>query len=223
MDRKMENYLQILRDTPLPAILVVGGIIFLILSVLQKAGASIEPKPSKERFSIITGFALLISGVILYLVPPPQSPTITPTPIVLDTPTTVILSTSTFLPVATSTQIVSNPTTANSSCAGATVLGPWEHINGLGQDVTIESGDGYVHAVFWRPGGPELKAGYAEVSVLIEPGTKVTFINVAGTAYKYHSSCSKAYVESKVEQLNNDKIKQGGTITTIDISELQTR
>jgi hypothetical protein len=217
----MDTYLQILRDTPLPTILVIGGIVFLLLTVLQKAGTSIETKPSKERFSVITGVVLLLSGISLYLVPP------TPDVSVAETPAPVISITETIPPAdiaqveATTTQITSNPTAT--SCAGATVLGPWEHINGLGQDVTIESGDGYVHAVFWRPGGPQLKVGYDEVSVLIEPHNKITFVNVAGTAFRYHSSCSKEYVEEQIKRLNNEKIQNGGTITTVTVSELESK
>jgi hypothetical protein len=66
----ISDYLKLLRDTPLPSILVIGGIIFLLLSVLQKAGTSVETKPGWERFSILIGVILLISGIGLYLVPP---------------------------------------------------------------------------------------------------------------------------------------------------------
>jgi hypothetical protein len=74
------EYIQLLRDTPLPTILTVGGIIFLLLSVLQKAGTQIETRPGKDAFAIITGVILLLSGVSLYLVPPtqPNNPTVAP-------------------------------------------------------------------------------------------------------------------------------------------------
>jgi hypothetical protein len=156
---------------------------------------------------------LMAEGVKLYN----SLPTQTPISITIST-TTPTLS----LQVAQQPQLTST-SAPNLSCVGATELGPWAPINGQGQDVYIDSGDGYVHAVLWRPGGPQLKAGYDEVSVLIEPGTKVTFIDVAGTAYKYYASCSKAYVEAQIERLNNEKIQSGGTIITVSISELQTR
>lgn len=76
----MDAYLKLLRETPLPSILVIGGIVFLLLSVLQKAGTSVETKPGKEKFSIFVGIVLLLSGISLYLVPPSQSTASVATP-----------------------------------------------------------------------------------------------------------------------------------------------
>ena len=77
----METYLQLLRDTPVPTILVIAGIFFLFISILQKAGTSIVIKPGKEKFSVVTGIVLLVSGIGLYMVPPSSLniPSATPT------------------------------------------------------------------------------------------------------------------------------------------------
>jgi len=55
---------------PLPNILVVGGIIFLLLSVVGKLGARIVIDPSKQRFAGYIGVLLLIVGIGLHLVRP---------------------------------------------------------------------------------------------------------------------------------------------------------
>ena len=119
---KIEDYLKLLRGTPLPSILVIGGIAFLLLSVLQRAGTSIETKPGKERFAVFTGIVLLLGGIALYLVPPTQPP-VAPTAIVLqgttppaaqptDTPKAIATnrvppptSTPTVQPIATATPV----------------------------------------------------------------------------------------------------------------------
>src|SRR6266540_2493332 len=110
----MIELLKTLRDTPVPSILVIGGIVFLLLAFVRKAGTAIEPEPSQRGWTILTGVILLLSGVSLYLVPPAQ-PVTTPTPTVLDIPTSA--STSTSLPAtaipqiqATTTQPIPQPT-----------------------------------------------------------------------------------------------------------------
>jgi hypothetical protein len=114
----IEDYLELLRDTPLPSILVIGGIAFLLLSVLQRAGTSIETKPGRERFAVFTGVVLLLGGIGLYLVPPTQQPPVTPTAIAQQgeqQPTTVLpVAQSTDTPKAIATTrvppLISTPT-----------------------------------------------------------------------------------------------------------------
>jgi hypothetical protein len=93
------DYLKLFRDTPVPSILVAGGIIFLLLSVLQRAGTSIETRPGREGFAIFMGVVLLLSGIGLYLVPPTQVTVIAqqPTP-QISTPTAELTATNTSLP-----------------------------------------------------------------------------------------------------------------------------
>ncbi len=126
----------------------------------------------------------------------------------------------------TSVSITSTPRPtleSSSTCSEAIELGPWQAIDEHGQDIYIDSENGFVHADLWRPGGPQLKAGYEDVSVIIEPGTKVTVINVAGQAWKYDAGCSRAYVEAQVERYNEEKRQGGWTITNVTLSELSTR
>ncbi len=176
--------------------------------------------------AIITGMFLCIAAIIgapftknladryiptFTLVPTQTTSTIA----IQETLTPVISETSSpiAMPIATNTNLgalcPSNPT-------------DYPPINGKGQNIQIDSGDGYVHAVLWRPGG-QIKEGYDEVSVLIEPGTKVTLIDVSGKIFQYYSNCPRAQVEAQIEQHNIDKMNDGKKVVTVDISEIQTQ
>jgi len=141
----------------------------------------------------------------------------TPTTAIQETLTPVISETSSpiALPIATNT---------NTNLGALCPSNPTDYppINGKGQNIQIDSGDGYVHAVLWRPGGL-IKEGYDEVSVLIEPGTKVTLIDVSGKIFQYFSNCPRAQVEAQIEQHNIDKMNDGKKVITVDISEIQTQ
>ncbi len=136
-----------------------------------------------------------------------------------------LVATVTSQPFPTSTQarVAVPPTT--SSIGGiapcrAEELGPWTPIAGKGRDITIDTGESFVHADLWRPGGPQIKAGYDDVSVILPPGVKVTIPNVAGQAWKYIPGCAREYVESQVERYNQEKRQGGWTIITITFDEL---
>jgi hypothetical protein len=70
----MVEILKTLKDTPLPSILVIGGIVFLLLSFVRKVGSNIELEPAKTWVVGIIGIILLCSGVGLYLIPAVQIP-----------------------------------------------------------------------------------------------------------------------------------------------------
>ena len=81
----MIEILKTLKDTPLPSILVIGGILFLLLSFIRKVGSNIELEPEKKWVVGFIGIILLCSGVGLYLIPAMQAPlaiTATETPII---------------------------------------------------------------------------------------------------------------------------------------------
>ena len=65
----MAEIFKILKDTPIPSILVVGGILFLLLSFVRKVGSSIELEPTKTWLVAIIGVILLCSGIALSLIP----------------------------------------------------------------------------------------------------------------------------------------------------------
>ena len=70
----MIEILKTLKDTPIPSILVIGGILFLLLSFVRKVGSNIELEPTKAWLVGIIGIVLLCSGVGLYLIPAVQNP-----------------------------------------------------------------------------------------------------------------------------------------------------
>jgi hypothetical protein len=60
----MEN-LAAIASTPIPTILVVGGIFFLLLAVASIKG--IKPSPQRQKLSAYIGAGLIIVGILLYL------------------------------------------------------------------------------------------------------------------------------------------------------------
>jgi hypothetical protein len=78
------DVLTTLRDTPLPTILGVGGILFLLLALVSHIGTFVTMPAQRQKAAAITGAVLLILSVGLYLVPSSPkaqvvSPSTTPT------------------------------------------------------------------------------------------------------------------------------------------------
>jgi len=72
-----------LANTPIPTILVIGGIFFLLLAVASVKG--IKPSPQRQQLSGYFGIGLIVAGIILFLFSSnPKTPTtsdITSTPL----------------------------------------------------------------------------------------------------------------------------------------------
>lgn len=60
--------------TPLPTLLVVAGLFFLMLSVVRKFGALVVVTPGRERVATIVGLALLALGIGLQMFIPGHEP-----------------------------------------------------------------------------------------------------------------------------------------------------
>jgi hypothetical protein len=91
-----------LKDTPVPTILVLGGISLLVLAFVQ-AGIKFVIAPSQKKPAIVFGVILLGLGIGLYLIPEQKTPEvlqITPTPTIVLAETPIVTSTAT-LPAAT--------------------------------------------------------------------------------------------------------------------------
>ncbi|GAB4150357.1 MAG: hypothetical protein Fur0021_12820 [Candidatus Promineifilaceae bacterium] len=58
-----------LQNTPLPTILVVGGILLLVLAVASELGGKITIAPQRQKSALILGIGLLAIGVALYFIP----------------------------------------------------------------------------------------------------------------------------------------------------------
>jgi hypothetical protein len=95
----MVEILKTLKDTPLPSILVIGGILFLLLSFVRKVGSNIELEPEKKWLVGFIGIILLCSGVGLSAIPAIQTPlSVAPTEMpIVETPTQAIPPTATIL------------------------------------------------------------------------------------------------------------------------------
>lgn len=70
------EWIRLLKETPVPTILILAGIFFLVLSVAGGIAGKINILPGRQRISLAIGIILLIVGVTIYLVPgrPPATP-----------------------------------------------------------------------------------------------------------------------------------------------------
>jgi hypothetical protein len=70
----MESILGALKETPIPTILVVAGIVFLLLSIAGQLAGRITVPPEQRRQATIIGCLLVVVGVALHVVPPLLNP-----------------------------------------------------------------------------------------------------------------------------------------------------
>lgn len=69
----MSNFFVALKDTPIPTILVVAGIVFLILSIADHLAGKIVVSPDRKRLAAAIGTVLIVLGITLYIIPPHRS------------------------------------------------------------------------------------------------------------------------------------------------------
>jgi hypothetical protein len=69
-----EGILKALQGTPIPTILVVAGIVFLLLSIAGQLAGRIVVPPERQRQAAIIGGLLLVVGVALNIAPPQWLP-----------------------------------------------------------------------------------------------------------------------------------------------------
>lgn len=69
------EYLLLIKDTPVPTLLIVAGIVFLFLSIVPKIGDRINVSSKNQKSSMIIGVVLLLLGIGLYLLPADDPPT----------------------------------------------------------------------------------------------------------------------------------------------------
>lgn len=105
----METFLNAIQKTPLPTILILAGLLFLLLGFVTKIGGIIEVSPEQKRWTIPIGLLVLAIGLVLNSATPApnttSAPTITPTTGTTPTPNAA------SVPTITST----NPETTVSS------------------------------------------------------------------------------------------------------------
>jgi hypothetical protein len=66
----MESVLAALKDTPIPTILVIAGIVFLLLSIAGQLAGRIVVPPERQRQAMIIGCILMLAGIALHVAPP---------------------------------------------------------------------------------------------------------------------------------------------------------
>jgi hypothetical protein len=80
----MDSIITALKDTPIPTILVVAGIVFLLLAIAGQLAGRIAVPPERQRQAAIIGCLLLVVGVALHVAPLlrnlPKSPEVPPAP-----------------------------------------------------------------------------------------------------------------------------------------------
>jgi hypothetical protein len=72
----MQEILSALRDTPIPTILVVSGVLFLLLSVADQFAGKISINPARQRLAVVIGSVLIVLGISLYILPSATTPQI---------------------------------------------------------------------------------------------------------------------------------------------------
>ena len=67
------DLIRAIKDTPLPTVLVVAGIIFWLLAIAGSLAGKITVRPEHQMTAGILGTILLVSGLVLSYLPTPQS------------------------------------------------------------------------------------------------------------------------------------------------------
>ena len=89
----MDDIITALQNTPVPTILIVGGLVFLFLAIVGQFVGEINVPKERQKWAGLIGTLLLVSGVVLYAAPVPPS-VLTPT-----TGAAVVPNTPTSMPV----------------------------------------------------------------------------------------------------------------------------
>lgn len=75
----MEAILNAIQKTPVPTLLILAGLLFLLLGFVNKLGGIIEVSSEQKRWTIPIGLLILTIGLVLYFTPTPTTPP-SPTP-----------------------------------------------------------------------------------------------------------------------------------------------
>ena len=63
----MDSYLKLIQSTPLPVILIISGILFLLLFITGGISGKIMVEPGKQKFAGMVGILLLLIGIFFNL------------------------------------------------------------------------------------------------------------------------------------------------------------
>ncbi len=65
----MDSIISLLKDTPIPTILVLSGIVFLFLALAGQIAGKLEIPPTRQKWAAAAGAVFLGAGLLLYLAP----------------------------------------------------------------------------------------------------------------------------------------------------------
>jgi len=65
----MDSIISVLKDTPIPTILVMSGIVFLFLALAGQIAGKVEVPAERQKWSALAGALLLSAGLLLYIIP----------------------------------------------------------------------------------------------------------------------------------------------------------
>jgi hypothetical protein len=65
----MESVFAALKETPIPTLLVLGGLVFLLLSMTGQLISHITVPPERQRWAAVTGSVLIVAGIGLHVIP----------------------------------------------------------------------------------------------------------------------------------------------------------
>lgn len=130
-----------LSETPLPTILVIGGVFLLILAVVTELDGKIKIKPQRQKIAAVFGIVLILVGVLLYLLPGTKtgsasSPSPQPTP-----GTTARLLVVRTTPANNSTNIDPGLSTIEIVFSEAVSTESWSFVEAYGGEVPEITGD----------------------------------------------------------------------------------
>lgn len=65
----METIIAAIQNTPIPTILILAGLLFLLLGFVTKLGGIIEVSPEQKRLAFPIGLLVLAIGLMLHFIP----------------------------------------------------------------------------------------------------------------------------------------------------------
>lgn len=68
----MDEAIKVIQDTPVPTMLIVAGLFFLLLGFVSKLGGIIEVSSEQKKLTIPIGLLVLTIGLVLYFSPSPD-------------------------------------------------------------------------------------------------------------------------------------------------------
>lgn len=225
----MERYR---RNPVVVIVLILAGLTFVIYADVPGKVENfvdeiraMDPPPPTQNPSQIQQTVVAVQATQTALARPTNTPPPTATSVSPATPTFPPSPepTATRRPSATPTSLPSStpippPTDTMApspypSCGPAEEFRPPLDTNG---NRLIDASEGWVHADLSSD-----RLNYDEVSILLEPGTKITVTGVSVIAWRYDPECSRAYIEQQISAHQTRRREAGKTIVFATLNELQ--